>query len=429
MSGQISDDDLSLSVTPQERLLDSSDSVQVGAPNGKQALKSMFGPSNRKRMIFIAVAFLFLISMLLYTFFSFSPDDGPVAESGSGGQTIGGRLHANRGGHEESMLQAEERERYNYEVLEELQKENPAAHPLLNPGDGRVDAEPEPEPLPPPNPFVEVDESEPRQISDAVGVDNSGGRVVDPQMLTDLVASLMDREGDATKPQLYGVSWKYAEARAAEQQPEASSAESESLALTDDVTGMGVCANPLMRAGSMSMATTDIALNSDVGGPVSVTVRSGPLRGTQLLGNFERADTWLRLSLSRLVTRDETLDISAIALDMDTTLNAVSGDVNRHIMYRYGWWGLGSVLKAVGKAAERTADTRTVVSDGVVIQDMASDSSRELQIAVGELGQDIGEVMRDRLDRPITVTLNVGDEIGVFFLDDVCSDMPAASGA
>lgn len=179
----------------------------------------------------------------------------------------------------------------------------------------------------------------------------------------------------------------------------------------------------------MTMATTDMALNSDVGGPVAVTIRSGPLRNAQLIGGFERAETWLRINLNRLVTADETLSISAIALDMDTTLNAVEGDVDRHIMERYGWWGIGTVLNAIGKAAESNADSRIVVSDGTVIQDMESDSKRETKIALGELGQDLGEIMQDRLNRPITVSLNVGDEIGIFFLDDVCSEMPTPSGA
>ena len=66
-------------------------------------------------------------------------------------------------------------------------------------------------------------------------------------------------------------------------------------------------------------------------------------------------------------------------------------------------------------------DSETYVSNGTVIQDTTSDSSREAKIMLGQLGQDMGDVFQDRLSRPITVSLRVGDEVGVFFMDDVCS--------
>lgn len=436
MSNRIEDDDLSLTVTEQQEVSGSSDTVEIGSP-GKASLASMFGQRNRKRMFFIVGAFAFLIVALVYSFFSFEPSSAPSQTAqGTGGTTTGGRLHADRMGEgEDSWLQSQERDRYNYEALPEVQRENPAAHPLLTPGIPVEEVvEVEPEPLPPPSPFVAVDDSEPQNISQAVGVDDSNtGPAVDPEMMNALIASLMEREGDSARPQLNTVSWGYAQRQPSPQPAQQGNAGGETSQVDadeiDQVAGAGVCASPLMRAGRMTMATTDMALNSDVGGPVAVTIRSGPLRNAQLIGGFERAETWLRINLNRLVTADETLSISAIALDMDTTLNAVEGDVDRHIMERYGWWGIGTVLNAIGKAAESNADSRIVVSDGTVIQDMESDSKRETKIALGELGQDLGEIMQDRLNRPITVSLNVGDEIGIFFLDDVCSEMPTPSGA
>ena len=177
----------------------------------------------------------------------------------------------------------------------------------------------------------------------------------------------------------------------------------------------------------MFMATADLALNSDVGGPVSLTIRNGRLRGAQLLGKFERKEEWLRMDLNKLVTSSETVGVEAIGLDMNTTLNAVEGKVDRHIMYRYGWWGVGSVLAAIGKAAESNADKTVFATEGVIVENMKSETSRETKIALGSLGQDIGDVMQDRINRPITVSVKVGDEIGVFFLDDVCLNSNARS--
>src|SRR5688500_15476676 len=114
----------------------------------------------------------------------------------------------------------------------------------------------------------------------------------------------------------------------------------------------------------MFMATTDLALNSDDGGPVSLAIRNDKLRGSQLLGKVERKEEWLRVELNRLVTPEKAVAVEAIAPDMETTLNAVQGDVDNHTLYRYGWWGFGSVLKAVGKAAEMNADSQVIISNG-----------------------------------------------------------------
>lgn len=91
-------------------------------------------------------------------------------------------------------------------------------------------------------------------------------------------------------------------------------------------------------------------------------------------------------------------------------------------MYRYGWWGIGTALSAIGKAAESNVDKDVFVSDGAIVESTASNSQREIKIALGELGQDLGEVMRDRINRPITVSLKVNDEVGVFFMEDVCEN-------
>jgi hypothetical protein len=45
-----------------------------------------------------------------------------------------------------------------------------------------------------------------------------------------------------------------------------------------------------------------------------------------------------------------------------------------------------------------------------------------LKIAAGELGQSLGEVFKGRISRPDTVTVNVNDQIGIVFMDDVCGD-------
>jgi hypothetical protein len=227
-------------------------------------------------------------------------------------------------------------------------------------------------------------------------------------------------------PAVYTVEWDYRAPGNNANNGELEQVNEVSTADESDVSN-SKCSNPATRAATMFMATTDIAVNSDVGGPVSLTIRNGKLRGAQLLGTFERKEEWLRMELTSLVTDDHTVQVDAIGLDMDTTLNAVQGDVDRHIMYRYGWWGFGTILGSIGKAAEANSDSNVTITNGAVVETTASNTARELKMALGALGEGLGAAFQDRLNRPITVSLNVNDEVGVFFLNDVC--LPAGNGS
>ncbi|KKN58088.1 hypothetical protein LCGC14_0555590 [marine sediment metagenome] len=425
----IDDNDLSLSATPDERYGTSSgESVEVSSVNGKAALKSIFAPGNRKRLVVYAVALIILVVAIFISLVGLGSDDDIRTAVGSG-TNQGGKMNIQNDRAAPTWVQQQEIERYNNEQLAIIQQEKPTAHPLLEVSDSDLGASKDvdltvTEEV---NPFfVEPEKEAPRTVGRAINNGNNQRNqepLVDVQAMDSLIESLIESEG-ARAPKLQQVSWSYIEPIKDDKTP-----------LVDDkidsqapqIDQRSSCSVNYARAGDMALGTTNMGLNSDVGGPVSIEVHSGKLRGARLLGQFERADTWIRISLNKLVLRDETISINAIALDTETTLNAVEGDVDRHIMYRYGWWGVGTVLRAIGRAAEITADSEVYVSDGTIVETTSASSERETRIALGELGQDVGDVMRDRLDRPITVSLNVGDEVGIFFMDDVCSQTAGLS--
>ncbi|MBA1250181.1 Putative type IV secretion system protein IcmE/DotG [Pseudomonas luteola] len=419
-SNDITNDDLELSIDPEDRTSRSaySDTISV-APAGA-GLKSIFASANRKRLIFIScIGFLVLVA-IVYTFTSFEPSD----VQGSAGSVRSPGMMTQKNNNP-SAVQTSEANQYNNETLKEVQRTNPSAHPVLV-------TEPEQN-----NPVFKESPtfSKPEKISD-IGRpnyheelhDNYGNnnqqnannvRVASSTTEYDeLIKDLIRSEGENT-PQLYTVDWKYnGQVVETKTRQSVSSHESTNLDLAEPENKL--CSNPAARAASMYMATTDLALNSDVGGPVSITIQNGRLRGSKLLGTFERKEQWVRIDLNKMATKTHTLPIKAIGLDLDTTLNAVQGEVDEHLLYRYGWWGVGTVLSAIGSAAEKNADSNIIITDGSVIKSMQADSSRELKSALGELGSEIGSVMKERINRPITVSLKVNDELGVFFLDDVC---------
>ena len=177
----------------------------------------------------------------------------------------------------------------------------------------------------------------------------------------------------------------------------------------------------LFTAGEVLYGITDIALSSDFEGPVSVTLlEPGTLHRAKLLGSMVRVGDKVRLELSRLVHRDgHTTPINAVALDPKTTYAAVASRVDHHYLYRFGWWGFGTVLSAIGKATALGAQETIIVPDGGVAQSSTLDSSGEAKVALGELGEDIGETMKANLERDITVHVDANAELGIFFLDTV----------
>ncbi|MDU4254463.1 DotG/IcmE/VirB10 family protein [Pseudomonas sp.] len=418
MSG-INDDDLNLNADSTDRLGDKgyANQAYVGPVRGADGVKAVFAPANRKRLLAYVGAGALLVGACGWVFFSLEKNE--VVQGGSGkvqAQRI--QTDANR---QPTQAQYDEAERYNQEELPKEQQTNPTAHPVLvtEPADNGNPFRKQTE-LNRPRRVSETGSTHEQQAPSTAGASASrGSSQANTNNMDKLIQQLIDAEGSKT-PDDGSVDWEYRTVASNND----SAADQESVAgkgtEAADEAGSGKCKNPATRAATMYMATTDLALNSDVGGDVALTIRNGRLRGTQLLGKFERKEEWLRMDLTKLVTPTDTVNVKAIGLDMETTLNAVQGEVDSHLLYRYGWWGFGTVLKAVGKAAELNADQDVVVSDGTVVQNTQASSSRELKLALGSLGQDMGKAFQDRLDRPITVSLKVNDEVGVFFLDDVC---------
>lgn len=411
--------DITLSAEPQ----DSREAVYAEPVRGGKALKNLYAPGNRKRLYVYAGAGVLLMSALIYTFLG---AENPEYKGG-GGEVQGGGVNARESG-ERTIIDREEVERYNTETLAKEQQTNIYAHPIIatDSGDESVGEKYV-------SPFETATElTTPTRLSQTGDTrrDAGAGQSQDQaqtqeqplydedafQSADDLARILIESEGAV--PALQTVAWQYAAPRRARADSAATmNASGEAL---NDGANTNSCAVTLARAGSMVMATTDIALNSDVGGPAALTIHNGKLRGSRLIGSFERKDKWLRLEFSKLVTPDETLNVSAIGLDLDTTLNAVSGKVNRHTMYRYGWWSFGTILSAIGKASANNADRTVTANDSLLVESTAKDSEREMRMALGYLGEGLGSIMQDRVNREITVSLKVGEEVGVFFMDDVC---------
>ena len=161
-------------------------------------------------------------------------------------------------------------------------------------------------------------------------------------------------------------------------------------------------------------------VNSDINAPVALEVLSGDFKGSQLLGSFAANEliNGFRLDLTRLTLPDGTdVQINGIGLDVDTAYAAVNAEVDRHFLYRYGWWGLGTALSAISTAI--LADTTVIANDSTVIQSNNLDAGDIALVAAGNLGQEIASTLQSRITRPATYFLGREDKVAVFIIDDV----------
>lgn len=401
-----------------QRISDSRNFEHVNSVRGAGAIKGIFNKQNKWRVGFALLAGGVLFGSIIY--FSFFA--GPPELKGQAGETKAGVRVAGSTTSDQktSKFVKDAAEQYNQTELEERHNNgDEQAHPIIV-------TDPSGETQKEENPFKPaVTAAKPGKVTEigrteTVAPSQNPNQVQQNQQQQDTVLQQLVT-AEAEVPKVKTVSWSYSS-------PAKSSPKSDGLAsLPTEGTGAGTASkvskcDRIEKGGAMAVATADFAVNSDIGGPISLTVRSGRARGRQLTGQFERKDKWLRIELNKMLSEDmDPVTVKAIALDMDTTMSGVEGDLDSHLLYRYGWWGFGAILSAVGKAAENNANEQVVVADGAVVTSATQDSSRELKMALGSLGQDLGDAFKDRINRPITVTLKVGEEVGVYFLDDVCA--------
>ena len=400
----------------------SSSSAQFELPEtGGKAVKSLFSPRNRKRAIFGIGAAVSIAAVAGLSVYRTLNDEKPVVGSGS---ATGGITRTTKNG-QPSELSKEEAQRFNTEQLIVEQQTDPSAHPIAVVEDRTDEHFPRASNFKSPDRLTEAgtttaDTDVPRGENHTA----TPKQAVYSQEMKSLVAELLNAE--KAQLQYRNVSWSYSEPQSSggrqttsEYSNKVNSASNSKLV---DGELPDQCANPIIRAGRQYMARATTAANSDIGGEVIVEILNGPLREHRMIGGFDKKEDWLRVDFKSLVGKSDPRPVKAIGLDLETSLNAVAGDVDNHTLYRYGWWGVGAAMKAVGKAAQSNTNTETVYVGDSVVQNTTRDSARELKMLIGSLGESMGDVFTSRINRPSTISLKVNDQMGIVFMTDVCGD-------
>lgn len=194
----------------------------------------------------------------------------------------------------------------------------------------------------------------------------------------------------------------------------------------DRATGAGAQASQSDRAdrsvkglkpGDILYTRNEVLLNSDAPGPAQATVLSGKFRGAKLLGGFDKSNDYLRVQFRRMILPDGTeYKVEGVGIDPEVSASTVRSDVNRHILSRWGGLMASSFLAGFGEAVQKSG-TEIAVSDGTTVSSTPDlDTQRELWSAAGRVGEELSSVLKKNFDRPSTVKLEPGINIGVLIL-------------
>lgn len=185
-------------------------------------------------------------------------------------------------------------------------------------------------------------------------------------------------------------------------------------------TGMAAEEKTILPAGSVVYGQLMNQLNSDMPGPVLVSLASGPFAGGRAIGTLEVREDHMILSFSRVVKDGVTYRVQAVALDEATTLTGQRSSIDRHYFTRIVLPAAAEFIRGYARSASQLATSTTTTDGGGVVQETSTpDTRQELLSGAEEAADVVSEIFREQSRRPVTVHLNKGTTMGLLFLDTV----------
>lgn len=176
----------------------------------------------------------------------------------------------------------------------------------------------------------------------------------------------------------------------------------------------------IIPAGEIEYAQTLLEANSDVPGPVLVTLLSGKLKGSRLIGTFSVQDDYLTLSFSRIVVDGVDFSINAIAIDPETSLPGMATDVDHRYFRRIVLPAAAAFVEGFASAVAESGRTDvTVTGETVTEETQAASSDQKVATGVEEAGQEVRSILDKMGDVKTLVKIKAGTPIGILFTEAV----------
>lgn len=187
---------------------------------------------------------------------------------------------------------------------------------------------------------------------------------------------------------------------------------------------------PIIYAGETYRAILKNEVNTDNGNEVIAVLQNGPLKGSTLIGSVTQTANNIQFNFNRLLRKGKTeINISAIGRQIGTNSSGMADDIKKHYLVRYSALVASSALSGVGKSYEQTAGaSATVTGSGTVVTNATDPTNKRIVgNAVGELGSEISNEVKDLSKKPTTYITNSGKVFNVFFNQNVQDEKPVGS--
>lgn len=179
----------------------------------------------------------------------------------------------------------------------------------------------------------------------------------------------------------------------------------------------------IVPAGKIYYGQLMLEANSDVPSVILVQVLSGPLKGWKLLGEFEVLDDIEMLGITFETAVDDEgnqLDVEALMLNPDTSLAAMSTDVDHRYFRRIVLPAASAFIEGFAEAISESGRTTVTVSGDTVVEEEEEQSNdQEVATGITEAATEVGEVLDEMADVPVRIIIEAGTPIGIFFSENV----------
>lgn len=174
-----------------------------------------------------------------------------------------------------------------------------------------------------------------------------------------------------------------------------------------------------MNVGDVLYIRNDVYVNSNTPGtPVMATVLSGKYFGAKVLGKFAASEENLIIIFDRLSHNGTVYDFEGYAVNAENAKAGVASNVNTHFFERWASLVASSFLEGFGEAVENTGSyvthSNSISSTEQIIRDYSFED--QAWIAAGKVGEKMGDIALRNFDKKPTITLNVGQDMGMIVL-------------
>ena len=152
------------------------------------------------------------------------------------------------------------------------------------------------------------------------------------------------------------------------------------------------------------------------------TVRSGPWKGSKLIGQIEQAYNNMSLTFTIMAPQDDrpTMRVRAVALREQDAKMGMAETIDHHTFSRYTALAVAALLQGAGRLYQQPVGTTIITDVGVITTTETPRDRQVIGAAVGELGMAVGSEIRNRgFNRPTTYATPAETGFILYFLEDV----------